>query len=130
MLLSGASAHSTQSRVFRKKLEKDAIFSKSSKAKSSKADETGEYESMAGMNTLPTHIAGVDNSFRLLKREGRLIVIYGVCHYVVAFDCSSNSHSTSQLFVHQGSLVKSQSVFVKKYAVPTKLLPNKAKMLS
>jgi hypothetical protein len=79
MLLSGASAHSTQSRIFRKKaLEKDAMFSKSSKAKSSKAmddEETGETTSMAGMNTLPTPIAGVDNSFRLLKREGELMVV-------------------------------------------------------
>ena len=81
VLLSGASAHSTQSRIFRKKaIEKDAIFSKSSKAKSSKAMDE-EFDSMGGMNTMPTYVAGVDNSFRLLKREGELIVAFR-CHYV------------------------------------------------
>ncbi len=39
-------------------------FSKASKEPEPSSPQGG------GLNTLPTHIAGIDNSFRLLKREG------------------------------------------------------------
>ena len=54
-------------------------------------EETGETTSMAGMNTLPTPIAGVDNSFRLLKREGELMAVWTMQLFIVP---TLNRHHT------------------------------------
>ena len=93
MLISRASAHEHPGRIFETKAgkehkEEDYLFSKTAKAKAAKSVSTKAFKaakepektsvsdgdtttSGGGLNSVPTSIAGFDNSIRLLRREGK-----------------------------------------------------------
>ena len=52
---------------------------------------------MGGMNTCTTTVAGIDNSMRLLKREGERVCVVNLCclyinisHLMICFQCNQN----------------------------------------
>ncbi len=75
----------------------------------SAVEETGELTSMGGMNTLPTEIAGEDNSIRLLMREGRIFGLLTTC---------IDSSTLSLVFTrfHQVLLAKFPPVYARRCA--------------